>query len=140
MAMRAKWVTIGFTFVMFGVAIFAMQFVPRQFFLLRPHRIAGQCRCRRTLHLRQRGVAKPDAALAADRMSTLVHYVGRRYRYLPLNVARAALQAVVVAKDLPGRERLHRRLETLLAASRPPCRASIRSNSARRSAGRCNTG
>jgi len=32
LAMRARWLTVGFTIAMFVVAILAMNFVPRQFF------------------------------------------------------------------------------------------------------------
>ncbi len=128
MAMRAKWITIGFTIAMFAVAIFAMQFVPRQFF---PSSDRTELLVEVTLPqnasiFASEEVAKRlDAALASDpdveRWST---YVGRgaiRF-YLPLNVQLALpffSQAVVVAKDLPGRERLHRRLETLLAEQFP---------------------
>lgn len=128
MAMRAKWVTIGFTFVMFGVAIFAMQFVPRQFFPSsdRTELLVDVSLPQNASIFASEEIAKRlDAALAADpdveRWST---YVGRgaiRF-YLPLNVQLALpffSQAVVVAKDLPGRERLHRRLETLLAEDFP---------------------
>jgi multidrug efflux pump subunit AcrB len=128
MAMRAKWITIGFTVAMFVVAVFAMQFVPRQFF---PSSDRTELLVEVTLpqnasiFASEQLATRLDAALAQDadveRWST---YVGRgaiRF-YLPLNVQLALpffTQAVVVAKDLPGRERLHRRLETLLAEQFP---------------------
>ncbi|MBR0657997.1 efflux RND transporter permease subunit [Neoroseomonas oryzicola] len=133
-AMRFKWITIAFTVAMFGVAVFAMQFVPRQFF---PSSDRTELLVEVTLPqnasiFASEDVAKRlDAALARDpdvqRWST---YVGRgaiRF-YLPLNVQLALpffSQAVVVAKDLPGRERLHRRLETLLAEEFPAAVARV---------------
>ncbi|BDG70725.1 efflux RND transporter permease subunit [Roseomonas fluvialis] len=128
LAMRWKWATIGFTAAMFVVAVLAMPFVPRQFF---PSSDRTELLVEVTLpqnasiFASEQVAQRLDAALAADpdvaRWST---YVGRgaiRF-YLPLNVQLALpffSQAVVVAKDLPGRERLHRRLETLLAEQFP---------------------
>lgn len=128
LAMRWKWATIGFTIAMFVVAVLAMPFVPRQFF---PSSDRTELLVEVTLPQNasifgsEQVAQRLDAALAADpdvaRWST---YVGRgaiRF-YLPLNVQLALpffSQAVVVAKDLPGRERLHRRLEALLAEQFP---------------------
>jgi multidrug efflux pump subunit AcrB len=128
LAMRFKWVTIAFTLAMFVVAVLAMPFVPRQFF---PSSDRTELLVEVTLpqnasiFASEQVARRLDAALAADpdvaRWST---YVGRgaiRF-YLPLNVQLALpffSQAVVVAKDLPGRERLHRRLESLLAEDFP---------------------
>jgi multidrug efflux pump subunit AcrB len=128
LAMRFKWVTIAFTLAMFVVAVLAMPFVPRQFF---PSSDRTELLVEVTLpqnasiFASEQVAQRLDAALAADpdvaRWST---YVGRgaiRF-YLPLNVQLALpffSQAVVVAKDLPGRERLHRRLEALLAEDFP---------------------
>jgi multidrug efflux pump subunit AcrB len=128
LAMRWKWVTIGFTAAMFVVAVLAMPFVPRQFF---PSSDRTELLVEVTLpqnasiFASEQVAQRLDAALAADpdvaRWST---YVGRgaiRF-YLPLNVQLGLsffTQAVVVAKDLPARERLHRRLEALLAEDFP---------------------
>ncbi|MBB5691641.1 efflux RND transporter permease subunit [Roseomonas alkaliterrae] len=128
LAMRFKWVTIAFTLAMFVVAVLTMPFVPRQFF---PSSDRTELLVEVTLpqnasiFASEQVAQRLDAALAADpdvaRWST---YVGRgaiRF-YLPLNVQLALpffSQAVVVAKDLPGRERLHRRLEALLAEDFP---------------------
>ncbi len=128
LAMRAKWVTIGITIAMFAAAILLMPLVPRQFF---PASDRTELLVEITLPQNasvfgsEEVARRLDAALAADpdveRWST---YVGRgavRF-YLPLNVQLALpffSQAVVVAKDLPGRERLHRRLEALLAEDFP---------------------
>jgi multidrug efflux pump subunit AcrB len=128
LAIRARWITIGFTVAMFGLAVFASQFVPRQFF---PSSDRTELLVEVTLpqnasiFASEQAALRLDAALAADpdveRWST---YVGRgaiRF-YLPLNVQLALpffSQVVVVAKDLPGRERLQQRLETLLAEELP---------------------
>jgi len=133
-AMRARWVTIAFTVGIFGAAIFSMQFVPRQFF---PSSDRTELLVEVTLpqnasiFASEQVAQRLDAALAQDpdveRWST---YVGRgaiRF-YLPLNVQLALpffSQAVVVAKDLPGRERLHQRLETLLAEQVPEAVARV---------------
>ncbi|MBP0466055.1 efflux RND transporter permease subunit [Roseomonas sp. PWR1] len=133
-AMRARWVTIGFTVAMFAAAVFAMQFVPRQFF---PSSDRTELLVEVTLpqnasiFASEEASRRLDAVLAQDpdvaRWST---YVGRgaiRF-YLPLNVQLALpffSQAVVVAKDLPGRERLQRRLETLLAEQFPAAVARV---------------
>jgi multidrug efflux pump subunit AcrB len=121
-------VTIGVTIAMFVAAILLMPLVPRQFF---PASDRTELLVEVTLPQNasifgsEQVARRLDAALAADpdveRWST---YVGRgaiRF-YLPLNVQLALpffSQAVVVAKDLPGRERLHRRLEALLAEDFP---------------------
>lgn len=128
LAMRAKWVTIGFTIAMFVAAILLMPLVPRQFF---PSSDRTELLVEVTLPQNasifgsEQVAQRLDAALAADpdveRWST---YVGRgaiRF-YLPLNVQLALpffSQVVVVAKDLPGRERLQRRLEAMLAQDFP---------------------
>ena len=134
MAMRARWITIAFTIAMFGAAIFAMPFVPRQFF---PSSDRTELLVEVTLPQNASVFASEDvsrrldAALAADpdveRWSTYVCRGAIRF-YLPLNVQLALpffSQAVVVAKDLPGRERLHRRLETLLAEQFPSAVARV---------------
>ncbi len=128
LAMRARWLTIAVTLGVFVVAVYAMQFVPRQFF---PSSDRTELLVEVTLPqsasiFGSQDVAdRLDAALAQDpdveRWST---YVGRgaiRF-YLPLNVQLALpffSQVVVVAKDLPGRERLQLRLEALLAEQFP---------------------
>ena len=134
LAMRGRWITIAFTIGMFCVAVYAMQFVPRQFFPSsdRTELLVDVTLPQNASILASEQVAlRLDAALAQDpdvkRWST---YVGRgaiRF-YLPLNVQLALpffTQAVVVAKDLPGRERLHRRLEALLAEQFPEAVARV---------------
>ncbi len=128
MAMRFKWITIGFTVAMFAVAVLAMQFVPRQFFPSSDRTellVEVSLPQNASIFASEQLATRLDAVLAQDpdveRWST---YVGRgaiRF-YLPLNVQLALpffTQAVVVAKDLPGRERLHRRLEATLAEDFP---------------------
>jgi len=128
LAMRFKWITIAVTIGMFVVAVLAMPLVPRQFF---PSSDRTELLVEVTLPQNasifgsEQVATRLDAMLAADpdvaRWST---YVGRgaiRF-YLPLNVQLALpffSQAVVVAKDLPGRERLQRRLEAWLAEEIP---------------------
>ncbi len=128
LAMRARWVTIGVTIAMFVVAVLAMPLVPRQFF---PSSDRTELLVEVTLpqnasiFASEEASRRLDAMLAQDpdveRWST---YVGRgaiRF-YLPLNVQLALpffSQAVVVAKDLPARERLQRRLEAWLAEELP---------------------
>jgi multidrug efflux pump subunit AcrB len=113
---------------MFVVAILAMPLVPRQFF---PSSDRTELLVEVTLpqnasiFASEQVATRLDAMLAADpdveRWST---YVGRgaiRF-YLPLNVQLALpffSQVVVVAKDLPGRERLQRRLEAWLEQEIP---------------------
>jgi multidrug efflux pump subunit AcrB len=127
-AIRFRWITIAITFAAFLLALFAIRFVPEQFFpssdrtelvvdMTLPHSSS--------IFASEEAVQRLDAALAKDPdVARWSSYVGRgaiRF-YLPLNVQLANpffAQAVVVAKDLPGRERLHRRLETLLAEEFP---------------------
>ncbi len=134
LAMRARWITIAITLGVFAVSIFAMQFVPRQFF---PSSDRTELLVDITLpqnssiFASETAAERLDAALANDpdveRWST---YIGRgaiRF-YLPLNVQLALpffSQAVVVAKDLPARERLHVKLERLMAEQFPDAVARV---------------
>ena len=127
-AMRARWLTIAVTIGAFAVALFAMRFVPQQFFpasdrpelvvdLTLPHNAS--------IYASEATAERLDALLATDddveRWST---YVGRgaiRF-YLPLNVQLANdffAQAVIVARDVDARDRLHARLEGVLAEDFP---------------------
>jgi multidrug efflux pump len=134
LAMRARWITIAITLGIFAVSIYAMQFVPRQFF---PSSDRTELLVDITLpqnssiFASEAAATRLDAALANDpdvaRWST---YIGRgaiRF-YLPLNVQLALpffSQAVVVAKDLPARERLHLKLERLMAEQFPDAVARV---------------
>ncbi len=133
-AIRFRWITIALTAGLFALAILALPLVPQQFF---PSSDRTELTVDMTLpqnasiEASEALATRLDAWLARDpdvaRWST---YVGRgaiRF-YLPLNVQLANpffAQAVVVAKDLPGRERLHRRLETLLAEEFPAVIARV---------------
>jgi multidrug efflux pump subunit AcrB len=127
-AMRARWLTIAATIACFVAAFLGLPHVPRQFFPSsdRPELLVD-------LRLPQNAsiFASNDAATQLDgllkgdsdveRWST---YIGRgaiRF-YLPLNVELQNdffSQAVVIAKDLAARERLHAKLEKALAEKLP---------------------
>ena len=129
-AMRARWVTIGATLACFVAALLASPYVPRQFFpssdrpeLLVDLRLPQNA----SIYASETLAARLDDLLKGDpdveRWST---YGGRgaiRF-YLPLNVELQNdffSQAVVVAKDVAARERLHTRLERALAEKFPSC-------------------
>ncbi len=127
-AMRARWITIGITVACFAVAVLLSPLIPRQFFppsdrpeLLVDLRLPQNASIFATDSAAERldGLLKTDADVAS--WST---YVGRgaiRF-YLPLSVELPNAffaQAVVVAKDVAARERLHARLETELATQFP---------------------
>ena len=128
LAMRARWLTIAVTIAAFAVSLFALQFVPRQFF---PASDRTEILVDLTLPQGASIVASETMAtrleqvLAADRdIERWSTYVGRgaiRF-YLPLNVQLQNpffAQVVIVAKDLPARLRLQARLERLLAEDFP---------------------
>ena len=127
-AMRARWVTIGVTLGCFVLAVIATPFVPRQFFppsdrpeLLVDLRLPQNA----SIYATDKVANQLDAALTGDpdvlRWST---YVGRgaiRF-YLPLLVELPNdffAQAVVIAKDVAARQRLHAKLEAKLAETLP---------------------
>jgi multidrug efflux pump subunit AcrB len=127
-AMRARWATIGATLACFVAALLATKYVPRQFFpssdrpeLLVDLRLPQNA----SIYASDMLAGRLDDLLKGDpdveRWST---YVGRgaiRF-YLPLNVELQNdffSQAVVVAKDLAARERLHVKLEKALAEQFP---------------------
>ncbi|KAA0971931.1 efflux RND transporter permease subunit [Aureimonas fodinaquatilis] len=133
-AIAYKGVTIAVTLALFVISLLAMPLVPRQFFpssdrpeLLVDLRLPQSA----SIHASQSVAEKFDAALKddpdVDRWST---YVGRgaiRF-YLPLNAQLPNdffAQAVVVAKDVPARERLHAKLEALLAEDFPSLIARV---------------
>jgi multidrug efflux pump subunit AcrB len=128
LAMRLKWGTIAITIAMFVASILAMPLIPRQFFPSsdRPELLVDLSLPQNASIFASETVARRfDAVLKDDpdvaRWST---YVGRgaiRF-YLPLNVQLPNSffsQAVIVAKDVPARERLHRKLEKVLAEDFP---------------------
>ncbi|KZD25419.1 efflux RND transporter permease subunit [Tardiphaga robiniae] len=127
-AMRAKWLTIVLSLVLFVGSFLLLPFIPRQFFPSsdRPELLVDiSLPQNASIYASQTAAQKFDAALQGDadvaRWST---YVGRgaiRF-YLPLNVQLPNdffTQSVVVAKDVAARERIRAKLETLLANDFP---------------------
>jgi multidrug efflux pump subunit AcrB len=127
-AIRVRWLTIALTIGMFVASFLAMPLIPRQFFPSsdRPELLVDLSLPQNASIYASEEIAKRfDAALKddmdIDRWST---YVGRgaiRF-YLPLNVQlpnNFFAQAVIVAKDVPARERLQVKLEKLLANEFP---------------------
>jgi multidrug efflux pump subunit AcrB len=133
-AIRAKWVTIALTLAAFAGAIFLSRYVPQQFF-------PASDRPELTVDLTLRQNASIYATEAeAKRFETLLKddpdvdhfsgYVGRgAIRFiLTFNVQLANpffSQFVIVAKDLPARERLQQRLERALAEQFPDVVARV---------------
>ena len=127
-AMRAKWLTIAISLALFVCSVLALPLIPRQFFPSsdRPELLVDLSLPQNSsIHASEAAAKRLDAALSTDadvaRWST---YVGRgaiRF-YLPLNVQLPNdffTQAVVIAKDVAARERLHSKLEKLLAQEFP---------------------
>ncbi|MCS3495462.1 multidrug efflux pump subunit AcrB [Bradyrhizobium japonicum] len=127
-AMRAKWLTIAISLALFACSVLALPLIPRQFFPSsdRPELLVDLSLPQNSsIHASEAAAKRLDAALSTDadvaRWST---YVGRgaiRF-YLPLNVQLPNdffTQAVVIAKDVAARERLHSKLEKLLAQDFP---------------------
>ncbi|WP_270937458.1 efflux RND transporter permease subunit [Falsiroseomonas oryzae] len=128
LAIRFRWSTIALTIAAFVLALYAIRFVPPQFF---PSSDRTELLVDLTLpqnasiEASEDASARLSAALARD--PDVAHwssYIGRgaiRF-YLPLNVQLANpffSQTVVVAKDLDARLRLQPRLEALLAEQFP---------------------
>ena len=133
-AIRARYLTIALTIGMFVASFLAMPLIPRQFFPSsdRPELLVDLSLPQNASIYASEEIAKRfDAALKddpdLDRWST---YVGRgaiRF-YLPLNVQlpnNFFSQAVLVAKDVPARERLKLKLEKLLAEEFPSVVARV---------------
>ncbi|MGE3295296.1 MAG: efflux RND transporter permease subunit [Geminicoccaceae bacterium] len=133
-ALKARWLTILVTLGLFAGSILLLPLVPRQFFPSsdRPELLVD-------LNLPQNASifasddlsARFDAILADDpdveRWSTYVGQGAIRF-YLPLDVQLANpafAQAVIVAKDVDARERLHRKLEQRLALDFPDVVARV---------------
>ncbi len=127
-AMRMRWLTIAVTLACFVASLLATPLVPRQFFPAsdRPELVVDLTLPQNASIFASAEVAsKLDAIMTGDPdvvgWST---YVGRgaiRF-YLPLNVQLANdffSQAVVVAKNVAARERLHAKLDKELAEQLP---------------------
>ena len=127
-AIRFRWVTIAAAVAAFVIALFALRFVPQQFFPSsdRPELVVDLTLPQNaSIHAAETAMQRLDAAFAKD--PDIAHwssYVGRgaiRF-YLPLNVQLPNpffAQAVVVAKDFEARKRLQPRIEALLAEQFP---------------------
>src|SRR5262249_39743919 len=124
----AKWGAMALTLALFAASLLALPLIPRQFFPSsdRPELLVdlslpqnASIYASETMAQRFDALLKDDPDIA--RWST---YVGRgaiRF-YLPLNVQLPNdffSQAVIVAKDIPARERLRLKLENALAHDFP---------------------
>lgn len=133
-AMRMRWLTIALTLVCFVASLLALPFVPRQFFPAsdRPELVVDLTLPQNASVFASDQVgAKLDAILKGDPdVASWSTYVGRgaiRF-YLLLNVQLANdffAQAVVVAKNVAARERLHAKLEKVLAEQMPSVVARV---------------
>ena len=123
-AMRNPRITIGATLACFFIALLLSPLVPRQFFPAsdRPELVVDlSMRQNASIDASQQSVDRLEEFLKHDPdVESWSAYVGRgaiRF-YLPLNVQLAHdffSQLVIIAKDVAARERLHKRLETILA-------------------------
>lgn len=127
-ALTARWVTVGVTLALFVGAVLLMPLIPRQFFPSsdRPELLVDLSLPQNSsIYATETAMKRLDDVLRGDPdVARWSAYVGRgaiRF-YLPLN---AQLpndffgQAVVVAKDVPARERLHAKLVKVLAEDFP---------------------
>jgi multidrug efflux pump subunit AcrB len=127
-AVKLRWATIAITIGMFVLSILAIPLIPNQFFpssdrpeLLVDLRLPQGASIYATESVAERfdNAMKDDPDI--ERWST---YVGRgaiRF-YLPLDVQLPSnffAQSVIVAKDVRARERLHKKLDDLLANEFP---------------------
>ena len=127
-AMRNRWVTIGATLACFVIALLVSPLVPRQFFPAsdRPELVVDlSLRQNASIYASKEVTERLEKILKDDPdVASWSAYVGRgaiRF-YLPLNVQLAHdffSQFVIIAKDVEARDRLHRKLETVLADKFP---------------------
>jgi len=127
-AIRMKWLTIGVTLAAFVASLYLLNFVPRQFFPSsdRPELTVDlTLRQNASIFATETQVKRLEEVLKTDPdVALFSSYVGRgAIRFiLTLNVQLANPffgQFVVVAKDLEARERLHAKLEKVLAEQFP---------------------
>jgi multidrug efflux pump subunit AcrB len=128
LAMRGKWLTIALTAILFVASFLALPLIPRQFFPSsdRPELLVDLALPQNaSIYASESLAGRFDEVLKND--PDVAHwstYVGRgaiRF-YLPLNVQlpnNFFSQAIVVAKDVAARERLHAKLEKVLADDFP---------------------
>ncbi len=127
-ALTARWITIPATLALFVVSLLLIPLIPSQFFPSsdRPELLVDLSLPQNSsIYATEEAVKRFDATLKDDpdvaRWSTYVGQGAIRF-YLPLNAQLPNdffAQAVVVAKDVDARERLHARLEKLLANDFP---------------------
>ena len=127
-AIRMKWLTIGLTLAAFAAALFLLRYVPQQFFPAsdRPELTVDlTLRQNASIFATEQQVKRLEEVLKTDAdVDHFSSYVGRgAIRFiLTLNVQLANPffgQFVIVAKDLPARERLQAKLEKVLAEQFP---------------------
>ncbi|RQH15749.1 efflux RND transporter permease subunit [Bradyrhizobium sp. RP6] len=134
LAIRAKWLTIGATAALFLASVLALPLVPQQFFPLsdRPELLVDISLPQNASIFASEAAAKRlDEVLIGDpdvgHWSTNVGRGAIRF-YLPLSVElpnEFFTQAVVVARDIAARERLHAKLERFLADQFPNAISSV---------------
>jgi multidrug efflux pump subunit AcrB len=134
LAMRAKWLTIAISLALFVASVLALPLIPRQFFPSsdRPELLVDLSLPQNaSIYASETAAKRLDAALGGDpdvhHWSTNVGRGAIRF-YLPLNVELpndSFTQAVVVAKDVATRERLHVKLDRLLAEEFPAAVSSV---------------
>ena len=127
-AVKAKGLTITTTLAVFAASVLALPLIPSQFFPSsdRPELLVDlRLPQNSSIFATQDAVERLDAALRGDKdVARWSTYVGRgaiRF-YLPLDVQLPNdffAQAVVVAKDVPARERLREKLEKRLSNDFP---------------------
>ena len=133
-AMRAKWITIGVTAILFAAALAGMRLIPQQFFPAsdRPELLVDlKLQDNASILATRDVVTQFDKIVAADpdveRFSTYVGQGAIRF-YLPLDVALPNTffaQSVVVTKGLKEREQVRARLEKALATRFPQVVARV---------------
>jgi multidrug efflux pump subunit AcrB len=134
LAMRAKWLTIAISLALFAASVLALPLIPQQFFPSsdRPELLVDLSLPQNaSIYASETAAKRLDAALTGDpdvhHWSTNVGRGAIRF-YLPLNVElpnNFFTQAVVVAKDVAARERLHAKLDRLLAEEFPSAVSSV---------------
>jgi multidrug efflux pump subunit AcrB len=133
-AMRARWITIALAIVLLLCSVFALRFVPQQFFPPsdRPELLVNLTLPQSAaIYATERTSAALDAVLKDDPdIDHWSSYVGQgavRF-YLPLDVQLANdffAQTVVVTKSLTARERVRARLDQILPERFPQVVARI---------------
>jgi len=133
-AIRMKWLTIGITLAAFVLSLFLLRFVPQQFFPSsdRPELTVDMTlRQNASIYATETQAKRLEEVLNGDPdVDHYSTYVGRgAIRFiLTLNVQLANpffAQFVIVAKDIDARERLQKKLETVLAEQFPDVVARV---------------